>query len=174
VNADPVFDQAARNIVVAVSVFLPFLYAVGLIFSLNSHYQLIEDEEHMIRELQSKEAAEPLPSSKNRGYSIGIHSVIGSAISQEAERSPALPRNSTPEDEEEDDTMSQKEERMNETLLVKSNHRFDFVTAIAAAACCCSLLLQLAAAACCFCLLLLLAASACCFCLLLLQLAVCM
>jgi hypothetical protein len=37
-------------------VFLPLLYLCGLVFSLNSHYKLIEDEEKLIhQEIQERE-----------------------------------------------------------------------------------------------------------------------
>jgi hypothetical protein len=48
-------------------VFLPLLYLCGLVFSLNSHYKLIEEEEKMIHE--EIQEMERLSMSKGRGDS---------------------------------------------------------------------------------------------------------
>lgn len=49
-SADPIFDETTRPIAIVASVFLPLLYIFGLVFSLNSHYRLIEEEEKLIQE----------------------------------------------------------------------------------------------------------------------------
>jgi hypothetical protein len=49
-SVDPMFGRATRPIVIVASVFLPLLYLCGLVFSLNSHYKLIEEEEKLIQE----------------------------------------------------------------------------------------------------------------------------
>ncbi len=74
-NIDPVFDETTRHIVIAVSVLSPLLYMFGLIFSLNSHYRLIEEEEHMIQESLEMgiESELKAPPRVEVGMTIGIH-----------------------------------------------------------------------------------------------------
>ncbi len=61
---DPVFDDTTKHILIAASVILFLLYIAGLVFSLNSHYRLIEAEE-----LLMKQEREQSVGSKPAGYS---------------------------------------------------------------------------------------------------------
>ncbi len=69
------FDETTRHIVLAVSVLLPLLYIFGLIFSMKSHYRLIEEEEHLIQESNESEIDidSKLPPRVQVGYTVGIH-----------------------------------------------------------------------------------------------------
>jgi hypothetical protein len=70
-----VFDETTRHIVIAVSALSPLLYIFGLIFSLNSHYRLIEEEEHLIQETLEMGIERELkaPPRVEVGCTIGIH-----------------------------------------------------------------------------------------------------
>jgi Ca2+/H+ antiporter len=52
---DPVFDETTKPILIAASVLLFLLYIAGLVFSLNSHYRLIEEEELLIHQERSEQ-----------------------------------------------------------------------------------------------------------------------
>jgi Ca2+/H+ antiporter len=52
---DPLFDQTTKYIVIASCVLLFLLYIAGLVFSLNSHYRLIEEEELLIHQESSEQ-----------------------------------------------------------------------------------------------------------------------
>ena len=51
---DPLFDETTKYILIASSVLLFLLYIAGLVFSLNSHYRLIEEEELLIHQENSE------------------------------------------------------------------------------------------------------------------------
>lgn len=77
--ADPLYDKTTRPITLTVSVFLPLLYIVGMVFSLRTHYSLIEEEEHLLHELlHHKHDSEPHSqgsgSNPDHVDSIGVHS----------------------------------------------------------------------------------------------------
>jgi hypothetical protein len=56
-------------------VLLPLLYIFGLVFSLNSHYRLIEEEENLIHEANEMETEKELnlPARVEVSHTIGIH-----------------------------------------------------------------------------------------------------
>lgn len=72
------FDETTRHIVLAVSVLLPLLYIFGLIFSMKSHYRLIEEEEHLIQESNEldMDIESKLPPRVQVGYTVGIHGSV--------------------------------------------------------------------------------------------------
>ncbi len=78
-DADPLYDKTTRPITLTVSVLLPLLYIVGLVFSLRTHYSLIEEEEHLMHELLhhqqgSKPHGQGSGSNTDHVESIGVHS----------------------------------------------------------------------------------------------------